>query len=85
MAVEKERRAIRDNRMDLTDYVIHFTKRSGDPLILLPRGVLFTILRENRIRPTFAPMAHRFSKGVEKSTIKGPDPAVCLTETPNCQ
>ena len=73
---------IRQVRDDLTDYVVHFTRSSFvPPTLYQARDVLIQILRSGWINPTFAPMANRYKK-VPQPTIRGPDPAVCLTEQP---
>ena len=79
---------IRKLRTDLTDYVIHFTKRrmfpqaewaSAGTLMFKPIEVLLQILDDGFIQPTFAPMSNRQSRDL-RPTIYGPYPAVCLTE-----
>jgi hypothetical protein len=78
----KDWERIRYEREDLTDYVIHFTRnyfRSG--LNQLARQGLANILKSGHIGPTFAPKRTRYSSTLSP-TIKGPSPAVCLTEQP---
>ena len=73
---------IREKREDLTDYVIHFTKPVyGSTEYYSAKARLAKILRDGYIRPTFAPMPSRYRR-TPAPTIKGPDPAVCLTEQP---
>jgi hypothetical protein len=78
----KDWERIRQERDDLTDYVIHFTKHCFKPPVWdKARDVLAKILACGYIRPTFAlkPTRHTSTPG---PTIKGPSPAVCLTEQP---
>lgn len=82
---------IRLARTDLTDYVIHFTKRRGN--FDAPRwpdkaagfakadNVFWEIINEGFIRPTFAKIKGK-TTGMISTTVRGPDPAVCLTEQP---
>ncbi|HTQ40289.1 MAG TPA: hypothetical protein VMJ32_14785 [Pirellulales bacterium] len=72
---------IRHERMDLTDFLIHLTRDGGEPY-LDAKDRLKKILRQGFIRPSFAPLANRFSAGKTRPTIKGPRPAVCLTDQP---
>lgn len=72
---------IRARRIDLTDYVMHMTK-DDEAIGLTAQKRLKQIIRDHFIRPTFAPMPNRRSAGKTKPTIKGPYPAVCLTEQP---
>ena len=73
---------IRNERLDLTDYVIHFTRDRIEPKRFRnAREVLIEILESGHIRPTFAPMRHRYTS-TPRATVKGPFPAVCLTEQP---
>ncbi|HYT95617.1 MAG TPA: hypothetical protein VEL76_43255 [Gemmataceae bacterium] len=72
---------IRHEQPDLTDFVIHLTKPKWDGRPVMAREVLLEILRSGHIRPTFAPMGNRRTR-TPRNTIKGPDPAVCLTEQP---
>lgn len=78
----KDWEQIRHQRDDLTDYVIHFTKPYYErPRMHQPAEVLAAILDCGYIRPTFAPMPSR-NNSTPRPTVKGPDPAVCLTEQP---
>ncbi|MBT3193125.1 MAG: hypothetical protein HN341_11275 [Verrucomicrobia bacterium] len=86
----KDWQKIRLARTDLTDYVIHFTKcRSGFDGRWLERGTEFRraeevfgeIIADGFIRPTFAPIKS-MTVGTTANTVRGPDPAVCLTEQP---
>jgi hypothetical protein len=73
---------IRSARADLTDYVVHFTKHCFRPPVWdRARDVLAKILTCGYIRPTFAFKPTRFNR-TPRPTIKGPTPAVCLTEQP---
>lgn len=73
---------IRKEREDVTDYVIHFTRSSFGPTeYYLARNRLAKILCDGYIKPTFAPMKSRYRSTLQP-TIKGADPAVCLTEQP---
>jgi hypothetical protein len=72
---------IRNRRDDLTDYVVHLTRprqRPAAPAF----DVLLEILEAGYIRPSFAPMTSMSSGGKPGPTVKGPCPAVCLTEQP---
>src|SRR5262245_45070220 len=73
---KKHWEAIRAARDDLTDYVVHLTRTgtNGNPLV-----TRLQILRSGVIRPTFG--LKRLARQTTTSiTVKGPDPAVCLTE-----
>lgn len=75
---------IRDAREDLTDYVIHFTgpRIWVDGVMVMqcrPLDTLLKILRDGCIFPSFASRPGRLNR-TERPTVKGPDPAVCLTE-----
>lgn len=73
---------IRAARDDLTDYVVHFTKHAFISHVHHPaKERLKLILRSGCIKPSFARMGNRY-KREPQSTIKGPNPAVCLTEQP---
>lgn len=83
----KDWQRIRFERDDLTDYVIHFTRAafmSDD----WPGGygndfeVFCKILREGAIRPTFGPFPTIRVGPPKFITVRGPWPAVCLTEQP---
>jgi hypothetical protein len=85
----KDWQRIRLARTDITDYVIHFTKyrfsqsakwqdRQGSAS---ERHVFKEILDDGIIRPTFAPIRSKVA-GTTSNTVRGPDPAVCLTEQP---
>lgn len=76
---------IRFERSDLTDYVTHLTK---DHVVTEPEykftfaiEVFLRILKQGVIKPTFAPIKSKqvFSTN---NTVRGPYPAVCLTEQP---
>lgn len=80
MAMNWER--IREARHDLTDYVTHFTRyHLINGQFFHPKSILATILQCGFINPTFAPLPNRHSR-IPQPTIKGPHPAVCLTEQP---
>lgn len=68
--------AIRVARDDLTDFVVHLTRTGSN---LTPLDALVQILRSGVIRPTFGvkQLAGRTTTSI---TVKGPHPAVCLTE-----
>jgi len=70
---------VRDQRADLTDYVVHLTRRRPQAT---PFQVLMEILRSGSIRPTFAPYNSSPSGGRPRPAVKGPYPVVCLTEQP---
>src|SRR4051794_18643135 len=70
----------RSCRDDLSEYLIHFTKAKFGPY-QGPRKRLLEILKTGYIRPTFAPCRPLISR-IERPTIKGPYPAICLTEQP---
>ena len=71
---------IREARHDLTDYVVHLTRARFLPYVA-PLDVLLEILRSGYIRPTFGRKQIKGSVAVV-TTVKGPEPAVCLTEQP---
>lgn len=74
--------AIRRARPDISDYLLHWTRgRATDDGRLTPFDVLKEILRCGYVRPTFAPK-ESVTAGGKNNTIKGPHPAVCLTEQP---
>lgn len=86
----KDWQRIRHERTDLTDYVIHFTKDT--PIVdeylnlrsdgyMTARRVFVAILNDGFIRPTFAPIRNKTIQTVN-NTVRGPYPAVCLTEQP---
>jgi hypothetical protein len=87
----KDWQRIRAARSDLTDYVIHFTKFRSDlerkrtpegrPFLAPPFDVFCEILNDGFICPTFAPIKS-MTTGTTSNTVRGPDPAVCLTEQP---
>lgn len=86
----REWQRIRHERTDLTDYVIHFTKdRSFEDAYgnfqydkMAPAISVFReILEHGFIRPTFAPIRNKTARTVN-NTVRGPNPAVCLTEQP---
>jgi hypothetical protein len=68
--------AIRDARSDLTDYVVHLTRSKGNQTAL---EKLLQILRSGVIKPTFGPKPIS-GQNTTSITVKGPAPAVCLTE-----
>lgn len=68
--------AIRAARDDLTDYVVHLTRMGSNQT---PLDTLLQILRSGVIRPTFG-LKRLAGKSTTSITVKGPDPAVCLTE-----
>jgi hypothetical protein len=81
MAVVNFSAKIRSRREDLTDFVVHLTRPRQSPAA--PGfQVLLEILQAGYIRPTFAPMTSPSSGGKPRATVKGPSPAVCLTEQP---
>jgi hypothetical protein len=69
---------IRRVREDLTDFVVHLTKKREEPRATALQ-VLLEILRCGYIRPTFCPMMSE-NRRIPENTIKGQFPAVCLTE-----
>ena len=89
---------IRFGRKDLTDYVVHFTRRRDvmtvladdkmmplaplKPTMACALDVLINILQCGYIRPSFALRKNRSRPDRRTATVKGPDPAVCLTEQP---
>src|SRR4051794_4084442 len=78
---------IRDARLDLTDYVIHLTKRRGltkGQKSLDGRERLLKILDDGYIQATFAPRNNQFQLRDDppNPTVRGKDPAVCFTEQP---
>lgn len=86
----KDWQLIRLARTDITDYVIHFTKHRSfldtkwpdrEPGFARADQVFLEILKEGVIRPTFAPIKSKTS-GTTSNTVRGPDPAVRLTEQP---
>jgi hypothetical protein len=86
----KDWQRIRLERIDITDYVIHFTRyRSSfdrkwsdrSPGFAQPEEVFKEILEDGFIRPTFAPIRSK-TFGSTSNTVRGPYPAVCLTEQP---
>jgi hypothetical protein len=69
-------------RGDLTDYVVHLTKHRCDPPVSALQ-VLIEILETGDIHPTFASYKSQWStSGGSRPAVKGPYPAVCLTEQP---
>jgi hypothetical protein len=72
---------VRAQRGDLTDYVVHLTRRRIKPAAS-PLQVLIEILNLGYIRPTFAPYTSRSSGGRTRPGVKGPYRVVCLTEQP---
>ena len=81
---------IRLARTDITDYVIHFTKHRSlcdtkwpdrGPAFADAEQVFLEILGNGFIRPTFAPIKSK-TAGTTSNTVRGPHPAVCLTEQP---
>jgi hypothetical protein len=86
----KDWQRIRLARTDITDYVIHFTKHrfhfdsrwtDCEPGFRRAEIVFRKILDEGFIRPTYAPISSKIA-GTTSNTVRGPDPAVCLTEQP---
>jgi hypothetical protein len=83
---------IRLARPDITDYVIHFTRMravSGKrpnlfpdrPVLAQPFDVFTEILNDGYIKPSFRKTETKTAGGYS-ITVRGPDPAVCLTEQP---
>lgn len=86
----KDWQRIRHERTDLTDYVVHFTKSRSivdvfgkyrDGPYMPAKEVFKEILEQGFIRPTFAPIRNKTFNTVN-NTVRGPAPAVCLTEQP---
>lgn len=84
----KDWQRIRQARTDITDYVIHFTKDrfgarwTSQTNDFIPAAQVFVeIIDEGFIRPTFAPIRSMMT-GTTSNTVRGPNPAVCLTEQP---
>ncbi|MGE3409013.1 MAG: abortive infection system antitoxin AbiGi family protein [Pirellulales bacterium] len=87
----KDWQRIRLARTDLTDYVVHFTKGRrifsgecsfpGRPGFANADTILLEILSDGHIQPTFAPIKSK-TLGSTSNTVRGPWPAVCLTEQP---
>lgn len=75
---------IRQSRFDLTDYLVHLTKRQYLPdekVSLGGREVLLRILDDGHLKATFAPLGNRYAIK-PKPTVRGNKPAVCFTEQP---
>jgi len=68
---------IRNVRQDITDWVIHWTRRKNSPLQMLKR-----ILQCGYLEPSFAPKPRRTMGGYEEKTIQGRHKAVCFTDQP---
>jgi hypothetical protein len=80
--VPKDWRRVRQDRPDLTDYVIHWTRgRTIASGYSPPFEVLKEIVGCGYLKPSHAPK-HRQTVGGTENTIKGPHPAVCFTEQP---
>lgn len=81
----KDWQRIRQARTDITDYVIHFTKdrwpENADDGFRAAAQVFGEILNDGFIRPTFAPIRSKVTR-TTSNTVRGPDPAVCVTEQP---
>ena len=84
----KDCERIRDERSDITDYVVHLTRadiRKRKDKVTVARG--FTVLKEilaaGVLKPTFAPGTTRYPN--RNLTIRGPYRAVCFTEQPLSQ
>lgn len=76
---------IRRERLDLTDYIVHLTKTKYLPeqkVVLSGRDMLLRILDDGHVKATFAPLPNRYSPSHPQPTVRGPNPAVCLTEQP---
>lgn len=69
---------IRQARPDLTDWVIHWTRRRHT---ISAFEVLREIILDGMLKPTFAPRLRR-TVGNEAPTIAGPHAAVCFSEQP---
>jgi len=73
-------------RIDLTNYVIHWTnhKYTQKLKVIKPYEVLREILQCGYLKPSFAPRRslRTRTKGKIFNTIKGDYPAVCFTEQP---
>lgn len=74
---------IRKDRLDVTDYLIHWTRGTIDANgnVVPAFEVLKTIIQCGFLKPSFAPKS-RVTVGGQENTIKGPYPAVCFTEQP---
>lgn len=78
----KDWQKIRQARTDITDYIIHFTKQRPDMQgYLSAKQVFYEIINDGFIRPSFAPIKSMRANTISR-TVRGPDPAVCLTEQP---
>lgn len=77
---------IRRDRSDITDYVIHLTKNRYTPTWPDRPGnknawhVFCEIIEDGYIRSSFAPVTK--INGKAGNTVRGPSPAICLTEQP---
>ena len=83
----KHWKRIRAERLDLTDYVIHLTRRRGLMRGQLPMDGLQRLLRildDGHIKATFALRRNIYQHPDDdpKPTVRGASPAVCLTEQP---
>jgi len=82
LATTPDWRQIRKSRLDLTDYVIHWTRANVvSSRVFSSFEVLWQIVQSGRLKPTFAPK-ERVTVGDIKKTIRGTYPAVCFTEQP---
>src|SRR5687768_15186047 len=76
----KDWEIIRKVRTDISQYLLHTTKSRWDAMssrLIPPFEVLQTILFCGYLKPTFA-----IAPQSNKATVRGPFPAVCLTEQP---
>ena len=83
----KHWKRIRAERLDLTDYVIHLTRRRGLMRGQLPMDGLQRLLRildDGHIKAPFALRRNIYQHPDDdpKPTVRGASPAVCLTEQP---
>ena len=84
----KEWERIRDERCDVTDYVIHLTRsevrtRDGKHVVAHGLTVLMEILDSGVLTPSYAPRTTRYQN--RNLTIRGPHPDVCFTDQPLSQ
>lgn len=74
---------IRQARLDITDWVIHWTKsRMLDQTSECPLDVLKCILQLGYLKPSFAPRRSVTIRKGQTNTIQGSYPAVCFTDQP---
>ena len=75
----KDWERIRREREDITDYVIHFIRPKYGNEPQKPIDILKKIIKDGYLIPTFAIRSSIYDRS-RRPTIKGPYPAVCLTE-----